>query len=224
MTTPHICFVIPPSPFLSDERVFMSLGVLKVASAIEATYPVDVLDLSGVANFEDVVTEYTLFKKTFYVGITVTTPQLPATVSIVKTIRQHLPTARIILGGPHITLVYAAYTREQAKGMNGRATTTFLELQELADVLVAGDGEKAILLALEPNPPKVINADDPDSGLFLRNEDLNEMPWAARHLIDVDSYHSSILTVKPILTLISRNTPTGINFTTTASLDVPKMD
>ena len=30
-----ICLVILPSPFLLDERVFMSLGILKVAAILE---------------------------------------------------------------------------------------------------------------------------------------------------------------------------------------------
>ena len=42
-----ICLVIPPSEFLLDDRVFPSLGVLKVAAVCEAAgHSVDVLDLS----------------------------------------------------------------------------------------------------------------------------------------------------------------------------------
>ena len=192
MNNPRVCFIIPPSPFLSDERVFMSLGILKVVAALEAVYPVDVLDLSGISNFENVVDEYLRQTPATMIGITVTTPQLPATVAIIAAIRRHHHKARIILGGPHITLVHAAFAREQAKGAPGRATRTLRELEELADVLVAGDGEKAILLALGPVPPRIINADRPDSPLFLRSKDLNELPWPARHLIDVASYHYSI--------------------------------
>lgn len=212
MTNRRVCLVIPPSPFLSDERVFMSLGVLKVASAIEATYPVDVLDLSGVANFEEVVGEYIVFKQTSIIGITVTTPQLPATVEIINTIRNITKSARIIIGGPHITLSYAAFTREKDKGLNGRATTNFRHLEALADVLVAGDGEKAIFLALGPNPPKVINADDPASALFLRNEDLNQMPWPARHLVEVDSYHYAIDGERALSIVSQLGCPFGCGF------------
>ena len=58
MTDP-VCLVIPPSPFLLDERVFMSLGVLKVAAALErAGVAVEVLDLSGVKNFEEAVSAH----------------------------------------------------------------------------------------------------------------------------------------------------------------------
>lgn len=212
MSNQRVCFVIPPSPFLSDERVFMSLGILKVASAIEKTYPVDVLDLSGVSNFEDVIEEYLGTKQADMIGITVTTPQLPATVSIINVIRRLEPSIRIILGGPHITLVHAAFIREQDKGLNGRASSTFQGLAELADVLVAGDGEKAIFEALAPNPPKLINADDPESQLFLRNSDLNEMPWPARHLIDINSYHYSIDGERALSIVSQLGCPFGCGF------------
>ena len=43
----HICLIIPPSPFLLDERVFASLGILKLAAVLEPHYRVSVLDLSG---------------------------------------------------------------------------------------------------------------------------------------------------------------------------------
>ena len=49
----RICLIIPPSLFLLDERVFMTLGILKVASVLErAGIAVEMLDLSGVENYE----------------------------------------------------------------------------------------------------------------------------------------------------------------------------
>ena len=51
-----VCMVIPPSVFLLDERVFMSLGILKVAAVLDrAGYAVEVLDLAGIENFLEVV-------------------------------------------------------------------------------------------------------------------------------------------------------------------------
>lgn len=42
--------------FLLDEQVFMMLGILKVAAVLEqAGIVVDMLDLSGVENYEEVV-------------------------------------------------------------------------------------------------------------------------------------------------------------------------
>ncbi len=49
----HICLITPPSVFLLDERVFMTLGILKVAAVLErAGVQVDMLDLSGVENYD----------------------------------------------------------------------------------------------------------------------------------------------------------------------------
>jgi radical SAM superfamily enzyme YgiQ (UPF0313 family) len=62
-------------------------------------------------------------------------------------------------------------------------------------VLVAGDGESAIFLALELSReqcPAFIDADEPKSSLFLTSAALTKLPYPARHLIDVDSYRYTI--------------------------------
>lgn len=75
---PGACLIIPPSPFLLDERVFMSLGILKIAASLEARGAhVEVLDLSGYANFLEAVGDHALRSKVRHFGITATTPQLP---------------------------------------------------------------------------------------------------------------------------------------------------
>ena len=49
-----ICLINPVSSFLLDERVFMSLGILKVAAVMESRgYPVEFLDWSGISNYEE---------------------------------------------------------------------------------------------------------------------------------------------------------------------------
>ncbi len=43
----RVCLITPPSIFLLDERVFMTLGILRVAAALEgAGHEVEMLDLS----------------------------------------------------------------------------------------------------------------------------------------------------------------------------------
>ena len=81
----NVCLITPPSPFLLDERVFMHIGILKVASSLEAKgYKVDFLDLSGIENYLDVIKDYCLKKKNVTFGITATTPQVPSAVNISK--------------------------------------------------------------------------------------------------------------------------------------------
>ena len=189
----RVCLIIPPSVFLLDERVFMSLGILRIAAVLEQSgHPVEMLDLSGVQNYLDAVALHARSTDAEIFGVTSTTPQMPATFEIANTIRQVRPNARLVLGGPHITLVCVARKRELTLNAPGRATAAFDKLAGLFDVLVAGDGEKAIFAAIGDDAPSLIDADDPKSPLFLTTSKLNELPFPARHLLDVDSYRYSI--------------------------------
>ena len=102
--TDGVCLIIPPSAFLLDDRVFVSLGILKVAACLEkAGIKVKVVDCSGLADYCNfVISQIDDFD---IIGITATTPQLPAAVNIVRKIRETKPQIKIILGGPHVTLV-----------------------------------------------------------------------------------------------------------------------
>ncbi|MGA1197589.1 MAG: B12-binding domain-containing radical SAM protein [Candidatus Latescibacterota bacterium] len=188
-----ICLIIPPSPFLLDERVFMSLGILRVAAVLEqAGLPVEVVDLSGVENFDEAIRDHVAQTDAQVFGFTATTPQMPAVKVLRDVVRNERPDAKLILGGPHITLVHAAVRRENKKNRLGRATKALTHLKSLFDVLVAGDGEVAIFAALDENAPQVIDADDPKTDLFLTNAGLEALPFPARNLVDVDSYHYKI--------------------------------
>ena len=213
-----ICLIIPPSPFLLDERVFMSLGVLKVASALErAGVAVDLLDLSGVRDFEEAVAIYMRGSPASCFGITATSPQLPAAVKIAAAIRSFetvLPRReyRIILGGPHATLVNAACKRETALGKNGRARRAMAELWKHFNVLVAGDGELAIFEAMKGDPPRLIDADDRHFPLWMDDKKLEASAYPARHLVDLASYKYQIDGV-PALSLVAQlGCPFGCGF------------
>lgn len=198
-----VCLVIPPSPFLLDERVFMSLGVLRIAAVLEKeNIPVEVMDLSGVSNFLDAIRFHVEHSGATSYGITATTPQMPSAYRIAKVIKEVRPEVRLILGGPHPTLVYAAVKKERAQNREGRAIRALRDL-DLFDVVVAGDGEQAIFEALGDNPLQVIDADDPKTSLFLTNERLNDLPFPARHLIEAKSYHYGIEGV-PAMSLIAQ--------------------
>lgn len=183
-----VSLVIPPSAFLLDERVFTSLGILKIAAVLEqAGVATEVLDLAGVSNYEEAVAQYcqSARARSPVFGITATTPQMPASMNILKTIRKEAPQAKVIIGGPHATLVNAACRH------SARAKLALEKLLAQYDVVVAGDGEKAIFPALQL-AAGLVDADDPRSPLWLTSRDFTESPWPARHLIDLDSYHYSI--------------------------------
>ena len=79
MNPMRVCLITPPSIFLLDERVFMTLGILRVAAALEgAGHEVELLDLSGIENFEEVIRLHSETSKADVFGLTATTPQMPA--------------------------------------------------------------------------------------------------------------------------------------------------
>ena len=188
-----ICLITPPSPFLLDERVFLHLGILKVAANLENNgYKVDFIDLSGVKNYLDVIKDYTAGKcRTF--GITASTPQVPFAVEICRAIKKVNSDNKVILGGPHSTLMNTAAKREQKKGLHlsSRATKDTEKLLEIFDVLVCGDGEYSIFEALNIDKG-IVDADIAKSSLFLSNDQFSELPMPARHLVDLKSYKYGI--------------------------------
>lgn len=213
-----ICLIIPPSPFLLDERVFPSLGILKVAAVLrKAGVPVDVIDLSGVSNFCSVLADYLrpiyYDGATRFFGVTSTTPQFPAATKIAGLIRTMVPGAQIILGGPHGTLSYAAWKREVRGGVtDGRAKRAIGEIARYFDRVVCGDGEMSIFYAIEERAPRIIDADDPAGGLFMDDSFYNSSPTPARDLIDLDSYHYKIGGARATSLISQLGCPFGCQF------------
>lgn len=204
---PTVCMVTPPSPFLLDERVFPALGILKVAAVAEQLgYPVEHLDLNGVKNYEEAVLNHAAQTEATIYGITATTPQMVAVEKIRQALRWARPDAKLILGGPHPTLVHATLKTSE------RANKAFVSLLWQYDVVVAGDGEDAIGIALQDNAPPFIDADDPKGSLFLTKERLSELPFPARHLIDLNSYHYEINGVRTTPLISQLGCPFGCNF------------
>ena len=189
----RVGLIITPSPFLADERVFPSLGILKVASSLELKgHEVDVIDLSGIGNYEDVVATYMSSpNRAKVVGITATTPQFPQAVKINETIKSIDPDTKTILGGAHATMVGSAYQLDQKRNVRYRGTIAYEQLASTFDVTVIGDGEEAITEAITTDK-RVIDAGGKESPHFLQRGSLEKYPFPARHLIDMDSYHYMI--------------------------------
>jgi radical SAM superfamily enzyme YgiQ (UPF0313 family) len=66
--------------------------------------------------------------------------------------------------------------------------------------------------ALGHHPPKLVDGDDPKSPLFLTNKVLTELPFPARHLVDVESYHYSIEGVRALSMIAQLGCPFGCGF------------
>ena len=178
-----VCLITPPSGFLLDQKVFVSLGILKVGASLRAAgVEVDHLDLTGVSNYLDVVHDY---KDDAIFGITATTPQMPAAVKIARELSTR---GKIILGGPHVTLVNAA---AKSQGSGSRADLALSMLREQFDCCVAGDGEEAIFECLKTST-RYVDADSPSGPYWQTSKKFSESPWPDRSLVDMNSYHYTI--------------------------------
>ena len=189
-----VCFIIPPSPFLADERVFPFIGPLKVAAELRQNgNRVEGLDLSGYANYEEVVKEYCRRTDIVTFGLTATTPQLPSAVLVQRAIKELIPHAQIVLGGPHVTMTHTAYQMDLTVKRERRGTHAWSQLTEMFDRLVVGDGELAVYHAIDPKDERqVIDAGDIKSPLFMKRGSLDDYPVPARDLIDLASYKYEI--------------------------------
>lgn len=76
ITDYNIGFINPPSPFLTDQRVFMSLGILRVATSLkEHTDKVFFLDLSGEEHYNNLISDFIETNNIDVICFTSTTPQ-----------------------------------------------------------------------------------------------------------------------------------------------------
>lgn len=196
-----VCLIMPPSTFLIDDRVFPNLGVLKVAAALEsADINVEVLDLAGRPSPEKILQEYILANPHILTyGFSGTSPQMPLSFLLSRVVRQYNPHAKLIIGGSHATLVFAA----TKKSNSTRVQFALQQLLDHFDVIVTGDGERAVIEALEASKGTVVDADNRNSPLFIKANEMDSQPYPARHLIDLKSYHFYIDGV-PATSLISQ--------------------
>ena len=159
----RITLVIPPSPFLINDKVFLSLGVLYVAGHLQREgWDVDVLDLKGVTDWEIRVRSMAE-DGDWPVGISVASADLPIALEILRTIKAQAPQRLVIAGGPHPTIS--------------------AEDCELFDRVVVGDGVAGIMAALEQDEKFVREP---------MIKDLSSLPRPARDLLDVESYSYQI--------------------------------
>lgn len=192
----------------------MHIGILKVAASLESKgYNIDFLDLSGIENYLDVIEDYCKNHKTTTYGLTASTPQVPFAVKICKKIKKLDNKRKVILGGPHVTLMNTACKRETKRGLDksDRATKDISNLISIFDVLVCGDGEYTIFEALKINKG-IVDADNTKSKYFMNNEQFSNLPLPSRHLVDIDSYKYTIENKKSVSLIAQLGCPFKCSF------------
>ena len=144
-----VLLVCPPSLFFKDDQQVPTLSHLYVAAALQrAGIPVDVLDLPLVGRDEDEenpaylrAIEKTILDGPDYqaMGVTALSPQMREVIKIGERAKKVKPELLCILGGAHPTLDHTC-----AEGCRTKSGTP----ERPFDKVVVGDGEEAILVAL----------------------------------------------------------------------------
>jgi radical SAM superfamily enzyme YgiQ (UPF0313 family) len=184
-----IVLIIPSSPFLGDQKRNPPLGIMYIASFLEKHgYNIELVDLRDLG--EDRWMNKIPYADIY--GITATTPEYPLAVRIAHKLKARDQKSLIILGGIH-------------------ATTESKNLDSVFDRVIIGEGELSTLNLLK----------DFEKGISKkyytspRIEDLDSLPFPARHLLPFDSVFNTNLCIKGNLatTLIaSRGCPYNCSF------------
>lgn len=160
-----ITLIIPPSPFLMDEKVFPFLGPLQIAAvARELNHDVNIIDLTGSKDTNiDINSDM--------VGFYSTAAQYPIVLQIYKSIKEKYPNIITVLGGPH-------------------ANTSYNTINEFDYIVVSdqggGGGESGFIYLLNNLSTNRIIKIPSRIGIEYEND---RFPLPARDLIDLRSYY-----------------------------------
>ncbi|MBU2634607.1 MAG: radical SAM protein [Nanoarchaeota archaeon] len=159
--------IIPPDPFLGDDKRNPPLGLLYLAAITkDMGYDVGVTDLRGIDE-KDLIANLPTGQDVY--GLTSSTPSYYNASMLAKAIKAQSPNSLTVLGGIH-------------------ATSLPRKIGHEFDKVVIGEGEKAFLQILEDfqrknNPNKKFYKADPI-------KELDFIPFPARDLVPLDSVFS----------------------------------
>jgi anaerobic magnesium-protoporphyrin IX monomethyl ester cyclase len=197
-------------PIIDDERgCNPPLGILYLAGYMEqmSDHRVNVLDceVEGIGHRE--LQDAILKRSPEIVGIHSTTFTLVDALLTAQAVKDLDPQIPVVMGGPHPSI----YPVETA-GLPG------------IDYIVLGEGEISftelvdrVSRGVEPvDVPGIVynrNGDTINTGPRLLIDDLDTLPFPARHLVPYEDYWSVIANRSPITTMItSRGCPYGCSF------------
>ena len=182
-----ILFINPNSSFLINEKVFPSLGLLYLSSYLKRHGYADIslIDMNDEKPLPDKI-------DADIVGLYSNTPQFPAAIKLLSQIKAKNCASEplYVIGGPHVS---------------GKPKDAY----EDADVIVAGEGERAMLDIVRRKESS--KAQDK----VMRYEyidDINNLPLPDRDIIDIKSYKYHLNGELTTTLITSRGCPFGCNF------------
>lgn len=177
------------------------LGLLYLAAVLQkAKIKVGFLDMAAESILEKDLKKLLVRERPQIVGITVTTPTLPAAYEVIKIIKKTLPSTKIVVGGAHISAIPEATFQLGADfGFVGEVEIGFLDLcrqilsgnlklSKIGGLVYKGKNKFFV------NPPCFVS-------------DLDKIPFPARELTKIDAYFSPVLAGRITSMIASRGCP-----------------
>ena len=160
-----VSLIIPPSPFLGDQKRNAPLGILYIAAWLEQHE--HIVYISDLRNIKPAGWSHNIQYGEIY-GITATTPEYPYAIAIAKTIRNSMQHSIVILGGAHVT---------------ARPN----DIDPIFDKLILGEGELGILEMIDDLSKGIEKSIYPCKRRMMH---LDNIPFPARHLLSRESFIS----------------------------------
>jgi len=171
----RVCLINPPDTVVEDACWDEPLGLLYLAAVLEEEgVDVEVVDL----NFHptDVLRDH----EADAYGVYCSSSLFSSACRVSDFLKETFPNALRIGGGPHATCLPES-------------------LAPFFNRVIVGEGERAILKALEPRSPKTISCS------YI--EDLDTIPFPARHLISTYDYHRRVGGLPSVGLITARGCP-----------------
>ncbi|MBM3155753.1 MAG: radical SAM protein [Chloroflexi bacterium] len=171
----------PPYPF--SEIPIMPMGLAYIAAVLEQKgHDVEVLDLLVSRYSKEKIKHKLEQYKPDIVGLTSVTMNYPIASDIIKYCKSIDKDLITVIGGPHVTF----------------DTVDTLTKAPWIDIIVRGEGEQTILDIVNGKKPGEIDGiayRDKNDGIKITKErsliqDLDELPFPAKHLFPISRYHA----------------------------------
>lgn len=227
---PYCLLISPPSEFVTQNpnkgdnvknalkahEIYPPLGLAYIAAVLrENDIMVKIIDARSMGMSGEEVVEAVKRESPDFVGISVVTPLITSALDVSKRIKEALPTAKIIFGGPHIHFLHEEVIKADFVDFCVRGEGEFTTLELITALSEGRDMKEVKGITYKNNANKiVVNPDRP----FIN--DLDSLPFPARDLLPNHIYRRYVMDEEERFTAIlaSRGCPFRCHFCAVPSM------
>lgn len=167
---------------------------------LQKGFEVEVLDAVALGMSKQEALSHVLEKGFHLACVNTATPSIKEDISFLDSLKELNPHALYLATGPHVShFAEEALLSSRADGIiRGPLELTLLEVAEAVKQGASWGDINGLSYRSNSHAQDILHT--PDRPLM---EDLDDLPFPARHLLPMNRYHSALLGLKPFTTLIS---------------------